>query len=112
MNARRTLAWLAATVLLTLGAGCGEDASQRSAREALQAHLRSLPGTGGYDVARVHCSRAGRLYFSAVRTTRFLCTAQRADGGDCDWFRVDLADGGSPRVQLTRRGGGCVVPGT
>jgi hypothetical protein len=111
MSARPTLAGFAAAALL-LGAGCGEDASQRSAREALQGHLGTLPDTGGYDRARVHCSRAGRVYFDAVRTTRFLCTAQRADGGDCDWFRVDLADGGRAHVLLVRRGAGCVLPGT
>ena len=109
MSRRSTLAWLAAAALLT--AACGEDASQRSAREVLQARLRALPQAGGYDMAQVHCSRAGRLYFTPVRTTRSLCTARRTASGDCDWFRVDLPRDGRVLVLLLRRSAGCAIPG-
>jgi hypothetical protein len=96
-----------ALLLLT---GC-EEAGQRGAREALQAHLRRLPGDGGYHVSDVHCTRGGRYaYFGSVRTTRYFCIARLADGGDCDLFQVDARPDGSAAVTRVRRGAGCVLP--
>jgi hypothetical protein len=90
---------------------CGEDASQRVARQALQAQLESEADDGGYRIGDVHCSRGARVYFNAVRTTRFICTARRRDGGDCDRFRVELVSNAAARVALERRRAGCVLPG-
>ena len=102
-------AGLSAVVLVLVGAGC-EEAGQRGAREGLQAHLRTLPGSGGYVVSDVHCTHSGReAYFQAVRTKRYFCAA-RVQSGDCDLFRVDARADGSAHVTLVRRGAGCVLP--
>jgi hypothetical protein len=101
---------LVALACALLVSACGEDASQRAARQALQAQLES-EAVGGYRIDDVHCSRGARVYFSAVRTTRFICTARRSNGGDCDRFRVELVTDAAARVMLEQRSVGCVLPG-
>jgi hypothetical protein len=99
----------AAAVAIVFLTGC-EEAGQRGAREALQAHLRGLPGDGGYRVSDVHCTRGGRVYFQSVRTSRYFCTARVAEGGDCDLFRVDARADGTAAITRVRRAAGCVLP--
>ncbi len=97
-------------VALALFAGC-EEAGQRGAREALQAHLRGLPADGGYRVSDVHCTHSGRYgYLQSVRTTRYFCIARLRQSGDCDLFRVDARHDGSASVTRVRHGAGCVLP--
>jgi hypothetical protein len=104
---------LAAVLLLVLSglvlAGC-EDAQQSDARNVLQAYLRRLPDDGGYRVDDVHCTHAARVILDPVHTTRFYCSARRAQGGDCDLFRVDARKTGQAVIALVRRGAGCVLP--
>lgn len=101
---------VSAVVLVLFGVGC-EEAGQQGAREALQAHLRKLPDSGGYSVSDVHCTRSGRYgYFQAVRTKRYFCTARLQQSGDCDLLQVDARADGSAHVTLVRRGAGCVLP--
>jgi hypothetical protein len=107
--ARRLAAVFSLIVVAATLAGC-EDASQRGARQALQAKLRRLPDEGGYRADDVHCTRDARVVLNAVRTTRYFCTAPRP-GGDCDWFRVDARKDLPPRIVLARRNAGCVLPG-
>ena len=105
---RRLAALFALIVVAATLAGC-EDASQRGAREELQAKLRRLPDEGGYRADDVHCTHDARVVLDPVRTTRYFCTALR-EGGDCDWFRVDARKGLAPRIVRVRRNAGCVLP--
>ncbi len=106
----RIVVGLAAGVLLLVAAGCGEDAQQQRAREALQAHLRTLPGDGGYRVESAHCASSPRVgYVNVVTISRFVCAAQNVSGG-CDWFRVTLRRQEAARIVLLRRDAGCVLP--
>jgi len=90
--------------------GC-EEAGQRGARKALQSHLESLPGSGGYDVGAVHCTRNGRYaIFQSVRTKRYYCTARQTESGDCDLFRVDARPDGSAAILRVKQDAGCVLP--
>ena len=103
----RAAALLGAAVMVLTAC---EESGQRGAREALQAHLRTLAGDGGYRVSDVHCTHGGRFYFQSVRTARYFCTARAADGGDCDLFRVDARPDGTAAIARVRRSAGCVLP--
>ena len=105
-SARVSLALLAVGAL-TL-AGCGEDAQQQAAREAAQAHVRTI---AAYDPDGAHCTQSARLgIFKTARTHAFLCAVRRRSGG-CDWFRVALPDTARVAVTLYRRDADCVLPG-
>ena len=107
MRSARALVVGVATALLL--AGC-EDAQQRSAREALQAYLRSLPDDGGYRVDATQCTSSPRIgYVNVVANYRFLCAGHRKDGL-CDRFRVTLRNHRSAIVVLVLRDAGCVLP--
>ena len=106
---RRVAAAVALALLALVLTGC-EDSSQSGARQAVQAYLRRLPGEGGYDADRVHCTKSGRVLLDPVRTTRAFCTAPRRRGGDCDWFQIDARKGRSPLIVRVRRNAGCVLP--
>ena len=105
---RRIAAGLALASLVLLLAGC-EDSQQRSARESLQAYLRTLPDDGGYRVGASRCTPSGRVAFvNVVATSLFICVAHRADGV-CDRFDVRLRRHGPAVIVLARRDAGCVL---
>lgn len=105
----KALAVASGAVLSLAGTGC-EEAGQRGARQAVEAHLRALP-TARYDVTDIHCTHGGRYgYFQAVRTKRYFCTVRVERSGDCDIFQADALPDGSARVTLVRRSAGCILP--
>ena len=97
-------------LLVTL-AGCGgaEDATQRFAREATEARLRTNPA---YDSDEVHCTGNPRPWFVERQARVVICAARRVEGG-CDWFRVKLrpsATGARATIRLEAENAGCVLP--
>jgi hypothetical protein len=106
---RRLAAAVALTVVAAGLAGCG-DASERGAREAVQAYLSRLPDEGGYRADRVRCTQTGRMLLDPVRTTRAFCAAPKRRGDDCDWFQIDARKDRPPVIVLVRRDAGCVLP--
>ncbi len=103
---RRLAAVLVAVAAAAALTGC-EDAAQRDARHVVEDYLGRRGGADAGD--RVHCTHSARVVLDPVKTTRFLCTAQRA-GGDCAWFEVDARGDGTASVRLVRRDAGCVLP--
>ena len=104
---------LALTVVCTglLAAGCGgtEDATQRFAREAVQAHVAN---DDAYDAGGVHCTGNPRPWFVERQATVVICAVRRTEGG-CDWFRVELipeATRVTTKIRLDAQNAGCVLP--
>ena len=106
---RRLAALLLALLCAFVLAGCS-DVQQNSARTAVEAYLRALPGDGGYDVGSTRCtSSAHQGFVEVVPTSLFVCQAHRRDG-ICDRFRVRLRHNGPATVVPGRRDAGCVLP--
>ena len=105
---RRTAALFSAVACVLVLAGCN-DVQQNSARRSLEAYLRALPDSGGYDVGSTRCTSSARVGFvNVVATSLFVCQAHRRDG-ICDRFRVLLRRHGPATVTPGRRDAGCVL---
>lgn len=104
-----------AALLVTCGAlvlaGCGgtEDATQRFARQAVEAHVA---GDAAYEADGVHCTGNPRPWFVERQATVVICAVRRTEGG-CDWFRVELipeATRVATKIRLDEENAGCVLP--
>jgi hypothetical protein len=95
-------------VLVLAGCGGTEDASQRVAREAVEAHVAGNPS---YDSRRIHCTGNPRPWFVERQATESICAVRRTSGG-CDWFHVDLIPVGNAlttRVRFDAPDAGCTL---
>ena len=99
---------LLCAVLVLAGCGGTEDASQRLAREAVEAHVADDPA---YETDRIRCTGNPRPWFVERQATESICAVRRARGG-CDWFHVDLIPVGpavTTRVRLDAPDAGCTL---
>jgi hypothetical protein len=104
----RSAAFLTAFALVAVGCA-GEDAQQEAAREEVQAHVRALGVTSGYDDDNVHCTGARGVWFHEEETDEFTCAVRRIEGG-CDWFVVHVdRERQRATVALDERDAGCVL---
>ncbi|HEY7207587.1 MAG TPA: hypothetical protein VH416_05050 [Gaiellaceae bacterium] len=95
---RRLLtACLAAALLL---AGCGEDAGQRAARQAVERHA------GG---ARTRCTQTARFFFTYTKTKAYVCVVDRSGDPLCDQYMA-IRKGLRFAVRLRRSHVDCVLP--
>ena len=95
-------------ILVLAGCGGAEDASQRVAREAVEAYVAGNPA---YDGDRIHCTGNPRPWFVERQATESICAVRRAGGG-CDWFHVELipvGNGLTTRVRLDSPDAGCTL---
>jgi hypothetical protein len=98
------------TAFALVAVGCApEDTQQEAAREEVEAHVRALGPTSGYDDEDIHCTDAHGVWFREEETDEFTCAVHRIEGG-CDWFAVRVdREGQRVTVALSERGAGCVV---
>ena len=99
---------LLCAILVLAGCGGVEDASQRLAREAVEAHVTGDPA---YDADRIHCTGNPRPWFVERQAVESICAVRRSGGG-CDWFHVDLIPVGNAmttRVRLDAPDAGCTL---
>ena len=99
---------LLCAILVLAGCGGAEDASQRLAREAVEAHVA---GDSAYETEGIHCTGNPRPWFVERQATDSVCAVRRAVGG-CDWFHVDLIPVGNvmtTRVRLDAADAGCTL---
>ena len=99
----RSAAGLTAFVLVA--AGCAaEDEQQASAREEVEAHVRTL---AEYDADDVQCTDAAKTWSVEQETHEFTCAVGRVEGG-CDWFAVRVdRERQRVTVRLAERDAGC-----
>ena len=73
----RSAAFLTAFALVAVGCA-PEDTQQEAAREEVQAHVRALGPTSGYDDEDVHCTDAHGVWFREEQTDEFTCAVRIA----------------------------------